>query len=70
VADHPDAVVLDLGAGLNDRMFRIAPPPTVDRYDVDFPEVIALRRSALREHAQAHYRRVSDRSALARPNPA
>lgn len=54
MADHPDAVVLDLGAGLNDRMFRIAPPPTVDWYDVDFPEVIALRRSVLREHAQAH----------------
>jgi O-methyltransferase involved in polyketide biosynthesis len=54
VADHPDAVVLDLGAGLDDRMFRVAPPPTVDWYDVDFPEVIALRRSVLPEHAQAH----------------
>jgi O-methyltransferase involved in polyketide biosynthesis len=54
VADHPDAVVLDLGAGLDDRMFRVAPPPTVDWYDVDLPEVIALRRSVLPEHAQAH----------------
>ncbi len=54
VADHPDAVVLDLGAGLDDRMFRIAPPPTVDWYDVDFSGVIAFRRSVLPEHGQAH----------------
>jgi hypothetical protein len=32
VADHPDAVVLDLRAGLDDRIFRVAPPPTVDWY--------------------------------------
>ncbi|MFB9903421.1 class I SAM-dependent methyltransferase [Allokutzneria oryzae] len=43
VAEHPDAVVVDLGAGLDSRMVRIAPPATVDWYDVDFPEVIALR---------------------------
>lgn len=54
VADHPDAVVLDLGAGLDDRMFRIAPPPTVDWYDIDFPEVIVLRRRILPEHSQVH----------------
>ena len=29
IADHPDAVVLDLGAGLDDRIFRVDPPPTV-----------------------------------------
>ena len=37
VTRHPDAVALDLGAGLDSRMFRIVPPPTVDWYDVDFP---------------------------------
>lgn len=37
VAHHPDVVVLDLGAGLDGRMFRVDPPPTVDWYDVDFP---------------------------------
>jgi O-methyltransferase involved in polyketide biosynthesis len=37
VARHPDAVALDLGAGLDTRMLRINPPPTVDWYDIDFP---------------------------------
>lgn len=54
VADHPDAVVVDLGAGLDDRMFRITPPSTVDWYDVDYPEVIALRENLLPAHARAH----------------
>jgi Leucine carboxyl methyltransferase len=37
LARHPDAVGLDLGAGLDTRMIRLAPPPTVDWYDIDFP---------------------------------
>src|SRR5438045_1681839 len=44
VLRQPEAVVLDLGAGLDGRMFRVDPPPTVEWYDIDFPEVIALRR--------------------------
>jgi O-methyltransferase involved in polyketide biosynthesis len=55
VASHPDAVALDLGAGLDTRMLRIAPPPTVDWYDVDFPEVIASRRQLMPDRANAHY---------------
>jgi O-methyltransferase involved in polyketide biosynthesis len=51
---HPDAVVVDLGAGLDSRMYRLAPPPTVDWYDVDYPEVIDLRASLFPEHARAH----------------
>jgi O-methyltransferase involved in polyketide biosynthesis len=51
---HPDAVVVDLGAGLDTRMYRLAPPPTVDWYDVDYPEVIHLRASLFPEQAQAH----------------
>jgi O-methyltransferase involved in polyketide biosynthesis len=54
VARHPDAVVLDLGAGLDDRVFRVDPPPNVDWYDIDFPEVIALRRQVLPRHPSAH----------------
>jgi O-methyltransferase involved in polyketide biosynthesis len=54
VTSHPDAVALDLGAGLDTRMFRIAPPPTVDWYDVDFPEVIAARRQLIPDRANAH----------------
>jgi len=54
VARHPDAVVVDLGAGLDGRIFRVAPPPTVDWYDVDLPEVIALREQVVPHHAHAH----------------
>src|ERR1700753_3294155 len=43
VAEHPDAVVVDLGAGLSTAMLRVAPPATVDWYNVDLPNVIALR---------------------------
>ena len=41
---HPDATVLHLGCGLDSRVFRIDPPPRVRWFDVDYPEVIALRR--------------------------
>jgi O-methyltransferase involved in polyketide biosynthesis len=44
VARHPDAAGLDLGAGLDARMIRLAPPPTVDWYDIDFPTVIDARK--------------------------
>ena len=54
VARHPDGIVLDLGAGLDDRMFRVDPPPTVDWYDIDFPEVIAVRRQVLPQPTNAH----------------
>jgi O-methyltransferase involved in polyketide biosynthesis len=52
LADHPDAVVLHLGCGLDARVHRLDPPPTVDWYDVDYPAVIDLRRHILppREH--------------------
>jgi O-methyltransferase involved in polyketide biosynthesis len=54
ISDHPDSVVLDLGAGLDTRIFRVDPPPTVAWYDVDFPEVIALRSRVVPQHAKAH----------------
>lgn len=40
---HPDATVLHLGCGMDTRIFRLDPAPTVTWYDVDYPEVIALR---------------------------
>jgi O-methyltransferase involved in polyketide biosynthesis len=52
--DQPDTVVLDLGAGLDGRMVRVDPPPTVGWYDVDFPEVIALRGQVLPQPSNAH----------------
>jgi O-methyltransferase involved in polyketide biosynthesis len=40
---HPEAIVAHLGCGLDSRVYRIDPPPCVDRFDVDYPETIALR---------------------------
>jgi O-methyltransferase involved in polyketide biosynthesis len=54
IVEHPDAIVLDLGAGLDSRMFRVDPPPTVEWFDVDFPVVDALRRQLLPHAANAH----------------
>lgn len=43
IAQHPDAIVLYLGCGLDTRVMRINPPAGVSWYDLDYPEVIALR---------------------------
>ncbi|HTZ16115.1 MAG TPA: class I SAM-dependent methyltransferase [Mycobacterium sp.] len=43
LAAHPRAVVLHLGCGLDSRFFRLQPGPGVEWYDVDYPEVAALR---------------------------
>jgi methyltransferase (TIGR00027 family) len=43
IAAHPESVVLHLGCGLDARRLRLQPGPGVDWYDVDCPEVIALR---------------------------
>lgn len=52
LAANPDAVVLHLGCGLDARVFRVDPPATVDWYDLDYPDVITLRRELLpgRDH--------------------
>ncbi|WP_067679233.1 class I SAM-dependent methyltransferase [Nocardia miyunensis] len=52
LAEHPNAVVLHLGCGLDSRAYRIDPPATVDWYDLDYPSVIELRQQILppREH--------------------
>jgi O-methyltransferase involved in polyketide biosynthesis len=54
LARHPDAVGLDLGAGLDTRTERLAPPSTVDWYDIDFPAVAAARQRLIPERADAH----------------
>jgi O-methyltransferase involved in polyketide biosynthesis len=55
IAEHPDAVVVDLGAGLDSAVFRVDPPATVDWYSVDLPGIIAVRDEVLpaREHAHS-----------------
>src|SRR5882757_1877258 len=47
LAVHPKSVVLHLGCGLDSRYFRIDPGPDVEWYDVDYPDVAALRRQLL-----------------------
>ncbi len=43
LAVHPQATVIHLGCGLDSRVFRLDPGPDVAWYDVDYPDVIALR---------------------------
>jgi O-methyltransferase involved in polyketide biosynthesis len=52
VAEHPDAMVVDLGCGLDARRQRCAPPPGIDWFDVDLPAVIRLRERFLPDDAQ------------------
>ncbi|MCW2512337.1 MAG: O-methyltransferase domain protein [Mycobacterium sp.] len=53
-AECPNAVVVDLGAGLSSALFRVDPPSTVDWYSVDLPAVIALRDAVLPSDPRAH----------------
>ncbi|MBJ7341379.1 class I SAM-dependent methyltransferase [Mycolicibacterium sp.] len=46
---HPEAVVLHLGCGLHSRAFRLAAAKGVRWFDVDLPNVIALRRQLYAE---------------------
>ena len=43
LAVHEEATVLHLGCGLDSRYLRVRPGSGVDWYDVDYPDVIALR---------------------------
>lgn len=54
LAVHPHATVLHLGCGLDSRYFRIDPGPDVEWYDVDFPDVVALRREVYPEAEHCH----------------
>jgi O-methyltransferase involved in polyketide biosynthesis len=54
VERHPDAVVVDLGAGLDSGAYRVDPPPTVDWFSVDLPGIIALRDELLPARPQSH----------------
>ena len=41
--EHPDATVVQLGCGMDSRVYRVDPPPSVRWFDVDYPEVVDLR---------------------------
>jgi O-methyltransferase involved in polyketide biosynthesis len=44
LAANPASTVLHLGCGLDTRVYRVDPGPQVRWYDVDMPDVIALRK--------------------------
>jgi len=54
---HDRPVVLHLGCGLDSRVFRLDPGPDVEWYDVDYPDVIALRE--LLYPSREHYHLVA-----------
>jgi len=43
IAKNHNAMVVNLGCGLDTRVFRINPPSEVIWYDLDYPEVVELR---------------------------
>lgn len=49
IAANDECTVVHLGAGMDSRVFRIDPPATVRWFDVDFPDVIDLRRQVYPE---------------------
>ena len=54
IAEHPDAVVVQIGAGLDARYERLGKPRITAWYDLDLPEVIEVRRMLLPE-SDNHY---------------
>ncbi len=54
LADHPNAVVLQVGCGMDSRVFRLDPPASVQWFDVDYPDVINLRRQLFPEREAYH----------------
>jgi O-methyltransferase involved in polyketide biosynthesis len=68
VRAHPTGTVVHLGCGLDDRLGRVGPPPSVRWYDLDYPEVIALRRELYppSEHARLLAASVTDLAWLTR----
>ncbi|MFC4085172.1 class I SAM-dependent methyltransferase [Amycolatopsis samaneae] len=51
---RPDAVVVHLGCGMDSRVYRLDPPPTVEWFDIDYPEVVELRRKIFPEREHYH----------------
>ena len=52
---HPDAVVVQLGAGIDARYERLQCPPVTHWYDLDLEEAIKLRRQLLSESERNTY---------------
>ncbi len=57
ISANRNAVVLYLGCGLDTRIARVRPPLTVTWFDIDYPEVIKLRKEFFKEGS--NYRMIS-----------
>ena len=56
LARHPDAVVIHIGCGLDTRFERIAERNSqVEWYDLDFPNVIELRRKLIGDEKERYH---------------
>lgn len=51
---NPEAVVVDLGAGLNEPLARVQPPAGVDWFSIDLPRVMTLRAEVVPTQAPEH----------------
>jgi O-methyltransferase involved in polyketide biosynthesis len=54
LADHPEATVLHVGCGMDSRVFRVDPPASIQWFDVDYPDVIDLRRQLFPKRNDYH----------------
>lgn len=54
IQTHPDAVIVQLGAGLDARFERLGKPSVSVWYDLDLPDVILLRRQLLPENGNQY----------------
>ena len=54
LADYPDATVLHVGCGMDSRIFRVEPSASVQWFDVDYPDVIDLRRQLFPKREALH----------------
>ncbi len=55
LAEAPDATVLHVGCGMDSRVFRVDPPANVQWFDVDYPDVIDLRRQLFPERGASYH---------------
>ncbi len=54
LAEHPDAVIVDLGCGLDTRFERVD-NGQAEWYGLDLPEVVELRKQLLEETPRSHF---------------
>ena len=59
IEQHPDAVIIQLGTGLDARYERLDCPELTHWYDLDLPEVIAIRRQFFEESERRSFLEMS-----------